>query len=286
MPLVSVIVLNYRTPQETITCVQNVQKQTIADQIEIIVVENHSEDESIGVLRNRLQKYDNIRIIETPRNLGFGGGYDKGIAFAGGTYILINNPAKILQRDGIEKLVIAMEQDPAIGIIAPKLVHDDGTLRSSVRSFPTPLDVIIKRTPLRHLFPRRLAHYVHHDVDSQQKQNIDWVVGGCLMIRRDLFAEIGGFDKRFFLFFEDIDLCRRIHLKGKKVVYDPSVTATDRKRRLSGEGLWDLFFTKTGRIHVMSALKYFWKWHLTLIYPSSTLSAHHEHGPPQSSGTR
>lgn len=259
MPLVSAIVLNYRTPQETVACVHNLQKQTVADQMEIIVVENHSEDESIGVLRNRL-KVPALAIIETPRNLGFGGGYNKGIQRAQSKYILINNPAKILQNDGIEKMVMTMERDPSIGIIAPKLVYDDGTIRPSVRSFPSPLDIIIKRTPLRYVFPKIFARYVRIDVDSQKRQNVDWVVGGCLMIRRDLFDEIGGFDERFFLFFEDIDLCLRVHCKGKKVVYDPSVTALDRKRRLSGEGFFDLFLTKTGRIHLLSALKYFWKW--------------------------
>src|SRR3989344_5153861 len=261
MPLVSVIVLNYRTPQETVACVQNLQKQTIMDQMEIIVVENHSQDESIGILRNRLaKKTPPASIIETPHNLGFGGGYNKGIRQARGTYVLINNPSKILQRDGIEKLIVTMEMDPSIGIIAPKLVHADGTLRSSVRSFPSLLDIVTKRTVLRYLFPKRLAQYVHADTNLQEKQNVDWVVGGCLMMRRDLFEDIGGFDKRFFLFFEDIDLCRRTHLKGKKVVYDPSVIAFDRKRRLSGEGFFDLFLTKTGRIHLFSALKYFWKW--------------------------
>lgn len=227
--------------------------------MEIIVVENHSEDESIGVLRNRLKVPASL-IMETPRNLGFGGGYNKGIRRACGKYILINNPAKILQNDGIEKLVMTMEHDPSIGIIAPKLVYDDGTTRPSVRSFPSPLDIIIKRTPLRYVFPTIFARYVRIDVDPQKRQDVDWVVGGCLMIRRDLFDEIGGFDERFFLFFEDIDLCLRVHCKGKKVVYDPSVTALDRKRRLSGEGFFDLFLTKTGRIHLLSALKYFWKW--------------------------
>ena len=80
------------------------------------------------------------------------------------------------------------------------------------------------------------------------------------MIKRELFEQLGGFDERFFLFFEDTDLCRRCRNMGKKVVYLPSVTVLDKKNRLSGESFWDLMFKKTGRIHVSSALKYFWKW--------------------------
>ena len=98
------------------------------------------------------------------------------------------------------------------------------------------------------------------DKDMDKKQEVDWVVGGCFMIRRDVFTQLGGFDERFFLFFEDTDLCRRVGLAGKKVLYDPRIVAGDKKRRLSGQSFLDLFFKKTGRIHISSALKYFWKW--------------------------
>jgi GT2 family glycosyltransferase len=103
--------------------------------------------------------------------------------------------------------------------------------------------------------------YLQADADPDGVRDVDWVVGACLLLRRSFYEELGGFDPRFFLFFEDIDLCRRCWLAGKRVVYFPRAVATDRKRRLSEGGVFRLLTKKTGRIHVMSALRYFRKWH-------------------------
>jgi hypothetical protein len=201
-----------------------------------------------------------VRVIETPGNHGFGYGYNTGVRYARGEYILINNPDKIMPPDGIERLVDRMKSDESIGIVAPKLSHSDGTHRLSIRRFPHVLDILSRRSILGKLCPKCLKRYLMLDADMNVVQEVDWVVGGCFLIRRDLFNDLGGFDERFFLFFEDTDLCKRVGLAGKKVLYDPSVTVGDKKRRLSGQSFLDLFFKKTGRIHISSALKYFWKW--------------------------
>jgi GT2 family glycosyltransferase len=98
---------------------------------------------------------------------------------------------------------------------------------------------------------------------AQRKERmleVDWIAGACFMMPRTLFLELGGFDPRFFLFFEDTDLCRRVKQRGKKVVFASSVHALDRKERLSGGGVLELFTKRTARIHLASAVKYFWKW--------------------------
>ncbi len=84
--------------------------------------------------------------------------------------------------------------------------------------------------------------------------------GEFQMIRKSAFERLGGFDERFFLFFEDIDLCRRIHAQSKSVIYLSSLKVLDRKGRLSGSSIFSLFTRKTTRIHLASALKYFGKW--------------------------
>ena len=93
--------------------------------------------------------------------------------------------------------------------------------------------------------------------------DVDWLVGACLLIPRQIFQSLGGFDPRFFLFFEDIDLCRRIKSLGKRVLYVPGVKVLDRRNRLSGSSIFSLLTKKTTWIHVASAVKYFWKWRLT-----------------------
>jgi GT2 family glycosyltransferase len=267
MVTVSAIVLNYRTPQETVRCVQALLKQTMVRRahhdtfsLDIIVVDNHSEDDSIGVLRNRLAKHPNVCIVESTQNIGYGQGNMLGTRFAGGDYIYITNPDNELEPTGLEKMIQKMETDNAIGILAPRLVHEDGTTRDSARAFPRLPDVIIKRTGLRRIFAHRLAHYLQSSKNPSKTRETDWIVGASFLIRRSIFKEVGGFDPRFFLFFEDIDLCRRVREAGHTVVYFPEATATDRKRRLSEGGFLSLLTSRTARVHVASALKYFWKW--------------------------
>lgn len=259
-PLVSALVLNYRSANAAVGCVENLLKQTIADRMEIIVIDNNSEDDSIGILRNRLRQFTTVRIVETSVNHGFGFGYNTGARHACGRYLFINNPDKRLQPAGIETLIARMESDASIGILGPRMMHPDGTRRLSIRRDPHLLDILARRSILGKMFPQSLRRYLMLDADSSQRQVVDWVVGGSFLIRRHLFLQLGGFDERFFLFFEDADLCRRCRVLGKSVVYEPSVVVTDKPRRLSGESLRDLFFSRVGRIHMLSALKYFWKW--------------------------
>ncbi|MBI3618518.1 glycosyltransferase family 2 protein [Candidatus Peregrinibacteria bacterium] len=287
-PVVSCIILNYRTPREARQCVRALQAQTIAKDIEILIVDNHSDDESIQWLRNSFachpeqargelgesiegrhakkevmvrRAHHDIVVFETRANLGYGKGNDFAIRRATGKYILIINPDNELEPRGLERMVAAMEADPSIGIVAPQLVHEDGTIRDSYRTFPTVTDIFIKRNRfLRSLFPHRMRRYLQHAEDPHTIRDVDWIAGACLLMRRDFYRELGGFDPRFFLFFEDTDLCRRAWNAGKRVVYFPAVHATDRKHRLSEGGILSILTKRATRIHVWSAMQYFWKW--------------------------
>ncbi|TSC79206.1 MAG: family 2 glycosyl transferase [Candidatus Peregrinibacteria bacterium Gr01-1014_25] len=228
--------------------------------MEIFVIDNHSCDESIQWIRNRLRDDPQVRIIESPLNRGYAGGNAMGIRRARGTYLLIINPDNALQPGALEKMVALMETNPDIGIVAPKLLHEDGTVRDSVRRFPSPIDVLLKRSFLQRIFPGRVRRYLALDEDANRQRDVDWAVGACLLIRQGLYEELGGFDERFFLFFEDMDLCRRCWQTGKRVVYLPSAVATDRKTRLSEGGALSLLLKRAGREHLKSAVRYFWKW--------------------------
>jgi len=259
-PLVSVLILNYRTPLDAVECVKNLQNQTVAGQMEIIVIDNHSDDDSIGILRNRLVDFPNVAVVEARKNLGFGKGNNLGERYATGEFVLILNPDTEPQPGAIEKLIEVLKSDDSIGIIAPKLVFPDGTARDSYRTFPTVTDLVIKRTFLRHFFPGRLKRYLQHERDPFTVRDTDWVVGACMFMRRSFFEDLHGFDTRFFLFFEDTDLCRRCWKKGKRVLFYPEVAAKDRKHRLSGSSLLPLISTRAGRMHLVSAARYFAKW--------------------------
>lgn len=228
--------------------------------MEILVIDNHSDDDSIGILRSSLRSTPGVRIIETRKNGGFGAGYNAGARAARGKYLLINNPDKRLEPDGIERMFARIERDSEIGIIGPKMVHPDGSRRLSMRGDPHLISILSRRSFLGRIFPGMLRDYLMLDADPEAERTVDWVVGGSFMIPRQLFLDLHGFDERFFLFFEDSDLCRRCRAASKKVLYFPAVTAEDKRRRLSGETIRDLLFSKVGRIHIASAVKYFMKW--------------------------
>ena len=258
--MISVIVLNYRTPHETLRCIDALRKQTIAQDIEIIVIDNHSGDKSMNILRPLLQSDDRIILLETPENLGYGKANNLGAARAHGEYLLIINPDTTLERDALEKMLQYLESHPEVGILGPQLILPDGSIRDSYRTFPTPLDIFIKRTWLRFFFPKRMGGYLQWGHNPHDVRSVDWIVGACLFLRKDFFEALGGFDPRFFLFFEDTDLCRRAASLGKKVVYFPLAKARDGENRLSSGSTFVFFTKKTARIHLSSALKYFWKW--------------------------
>jgi GT2 family glycosyltransferase len=262
--LVSALLLNYRSPKDTIRSARALLRQTMLDQLEIFVIDNHSLDDSIGVIRGTFEKEPRVRIIESAQNIGYGKGNNRAAQYAKGKYLLIINPDNELEPEGLEQMVHAMEADGSIGILAPRLVYQDGTLRDSVRAFPTMWDVFIKRTLLRYFFAGKMDRYLQTKVDKTKMRDVDWVVGACFLIRADLFKELGGFDPQFFLFFEDIDLCRRVHERGKRVVFFPQVMATDRRRRLSQGGILTIFTKWTVREHLRSSIRYFYKWGIRL----------------------
>ena len=261
LPVVSAVVLNYRSAKDTVRCVRALRAQTIATDIEIVVVDNHSQDDSIGLIRSQLSHVPSVRIVEERDNIGYGRGNNDGLLFAHGKYLLIVNPDNPLPPTTIERMIAALESHPEAGIVGPALIHPDGSIRPSARQFPRFADLLSKR-----LFPTQWqAAYerMMTPIKGEEAKEVDWLVGACLLMPMELFKTLGGFDERFFLFFEDIDLCRRVHALGKKVLYLPQVKVPDRRKRLSGSSILSLLSRKTTWIHLASSMKYFWKWHGT-----------------------
>jgi GT2 family glycosyltransferase len=225
--------------------------------MEILVIDNHSDDESIGWIRARYQHHPSIRILEIPRNDGYGKSNTAAAQVARGEYLFILNPDNRLETNTLEQMLSLMKNDASIGVIAPVLRYPQGGIRPSARRFPAVGDLLLKR-----FFPSMWYAKYQQFLSSMTGDfvDVDWLVGTCLLLPRSLFLSLGGFDPRFFLFFEDVDLCRRIHQAGKRVVYARSFFAFDQPERLSGHSVFSVLLKKTTRIHFVSAVRYFWKW--------------------------
>jgi len=259
---ISAVMLNYNSKYFPKMCVEAFRRSKLDFEYEFIAVDNASTDPiSTGYLK-QAEKEGLIKLIVSPKNIGFGGGNNLGAKQAKGEYILILNPDIFVNEDSIQKMVDYMDKHPDVGILGPKLIYPDGEVQDSCRRKMSFFDLVIKRTFLRKLpfFRKRVAKYTMEDFDHTKIREVDLLVGACLLIPRKVYEEVSGFDQRYFLFMEDFDLCREISKKGHKVVYFPETSVTHNHKRLSGGSIFTLVRRKVFWIHISSAIKYFWKW--------------------------
>jgi len=261
-PKVSIIMLNFNSKYFPKMCVEAFYNSTIDFPFEFIAVDNAStEPMSIGYLE-QASKEGLVKLVKSEKNLGFGGGNNFGAKDARGEYILIMNPDIFVNEDSVKKMISYIESHRDIGILAPKLVYPDGQVQDSCRRLMKFSDLIIKRTPLKTIpfLRKRVEKYTMQDSNHNEIREVDLLVGACLLLPRNVYEKIGGFDKRYFLFMEDFDLCRSVKKAGFKVIYYPEVAVTHNHKRLSGGSILKLLTRKVFWHHVASAIKYFWKW--------------------------
>jgi N-acetylglucosaminyl-diphospho-decaprenol L-rhamnosyltransferase len=261
-PMVSAVMLNYNSKYFPKMCVEAFYRGRMDFPFEFIAVDNAStEHVSLGYLEKTADA-GKIKLVRAKKNLGFGGGNNLGAREARGKYILILNPDIFVGEDSVQKMVSYMEAHPDVGVLGPQLVYPDDKIQDSCRRHMKFRDLVVKRTFLRRLplLRRRVDRYTMEDFDHSVTQEVDLLVGACLMIPRKVYEEIGGFDERYFLFMEDFDLCREVAKAGHKVVYHPEVAVTHNHKRLSSGSVFKLLRQKVFWIHIASAFKYFWKW--------------------------
>lgn len=224
---------------------------------EVIVVDHGS--------RNMDQvraEFPSVIILTPSRNLGFGAGLNIAAKASKGDYLFLSNPDLLAINGSFETLIQFLEANPKRGIVGPRLQYPDGRIQESCRRLPTVLDLFAHRMSWLP-FGKQRNRYLMKEQDFSKLFQADWLVGAALMLRRDLFLQLGGFDERFFLFFEDTDLCRRVKEAGYEVWYCPDAVFTHTSIRLS-ESKWPggWVFKKAFWTHVMSGIKYFWKWRM------------------------
>ncbi|MBN2521217.1 MAG: glycosyltransferase family 2 protein [Bacteroidales bacterium] len=224
---------------------------------EVIIVDNCSTDGTINYIK---QNYPQIKLICNDHIYGFAKNNNIGFKHSSGNTIAIINPDIILQQNSLDILHNEINNSSDIGIVCPQLLNPDLTRQASVRSFVTPYYLLIRFLTKGNdkTKNKALRKYLMLDFDSSIKQEIDWAIGAAYCIKRELYEEINGFDEGFFLYVEDVDMCKRIHLLGKKVVYIPNSKMIHIHNRSSRKK----FFTKTKWYHFISFMYYFWKYYI------------------------
>jgi hypothetical protein len=226
---------------------------------EVIVVDSASADGSPDMVR---QRFPDARLIASPVNLGFSKGNNLGVAHSSGRYILLLNPDTEVLDDALEVMVAYMDSYPEVGVLGPKLLFPDGRVQSSRRRFPTLSTAFLESTILQQCFPhnRVLEHYYIQDRSDEEEQDVDWIVGACMLIRRQTWEQVGPLDESFFMYSEELDWCRRAKTAGWRVVYLPQATI------LHHEGQSSVQVVPARHIYFQSSkVLYFRKHHGVLI---------------------
>jgi N-acetylglucosaminyl-diphospho-decaprenol L-rhamnosyltransferase len=173
------------------------------------------------------------RVLENERPLGFAANANSGIAATSGEFVVLANPDAVPQQGAVSALRAFAESRSRCGIAGPRMVGLDGALIPSRRRFPTVRGTIVRRTPLRRLLPpleRQRAHY-HLGEEPTEPVQADWLLGGFLLLRRAMLAELRGFDPGFRLYGEDIDLCYRAEKAGWERWYVPAAVVRHEWKR-------------------------------------------------------
>lgn len=223
-PKISVIIVNYNVKEFLANCLQSVKKSSEGVETEIFVVDNNSSDGSMGFLKPR---FPEVRFIENSENLGFGKANNQAIRQASGKYTLILNPDTLLQEDTLRVLVSYMEENPETGACGCKILNPDGTFApESRRTVPTVSSALYKALGLTALFPtsKIFGKYYQGWKDEDEMGEVPVLSGSFMFFRTKALLEVEGFDERFFMYGEDIDLCYRVTNSGWKIDYVPTTS--------------------------------------------------------------
>lgn len=197
-PLVSVIIVNWNGQKYLEKCLSSLYNQNYKN-IEVVFVDNNSSDNSVEFVR---EKFPQTKIVENNDNLGFAEGNNIGVQNATGEYIFLLNNDAWVEKDTIEILVNTFKERENVGIVGPKIFNIDGTIQDIGRK----IDL--------------LGYPIGINLDKNTKlvEDLFYVSGCAMMLKRDLFIQVGGFDDRFFMFMEEVDLTWRIRLLGYGVI--------------------------------------------------------------------
>jgi len=225
---------------------------------EVIVVDNASAD---GTAQQVAASFPEVRLIANAVNRGWAGGCNQVAQAARGRYVVLLNEDTTIDEDAFGALAKAMEAALQAGIGAPRLVWPGGIRQPSCRNFPDPLSLLLRGMnvgrPL--LGRRRLSRYLQEDIDLTSPSRVDWALGACLMVRREVFDRIGLLDERF-AYHDDTDFCYRARKAGYDTLFFPQITVVHHYRRKSA-GSW---FTRSRWRHIKSIARLFRKHGLLL----------------------
>lgn len=259
----SVIIVSFNTAPLLRACLTSVFESSVGFDLEVIVVDNASSDDSLRMVE---RDFPSVRLIANPRNVGFAAANNQALRITSGDFALLLNSDCEALPGALQSLVEFARTHPQSGVVAPKLLNPDGSVQPSGRRFPTLWRFFMEVTALYKTFHPH--GYFNPREDYTRIREVDEVSGAAMLVRRETFEQVGLLDEGFFFYWEDIDWCKRIKAAGWKVVYLPQARIVHHFGGSSGA-----FRPLTHRASLRSMHHYFRKHHgaVTALLVKTTL---------------
>jgi GT2 family glycosyltransferase len=257
-PDASIVIVSFNTREVLRECLESISREAAGFSIEILIVDNNSSDGSQAMIE---AEYPGVILVRSPKNLGFGAANNVALEQASGRYLILLNSDAFFAPGALATAVRHMDATPTCGLGGGRLVGRDGALQPSARKVHSIVDDALVMTGLASKFPQSkfFGRFDRTWADSMQAAEVDWVPGAFSIIRPEALKKVGLFDPAFFLYYEEVDLCRRIQSAGYSIWYWPDIVVI----HLGGESskkLTDLTFSPR------AAQVSLWRMRSTLLY--------------------
>ena len=218
-PQLDVCIVAWRSQEVLPTCLRSLAGRPEVGRV--VVVDNASGDGTVELVR---AEFPGVHVIANPNNAGFATANNQALHVSTAPFVMLLNPDTEVPPGALEVLLKVMAEDPRIGAVAPQLRLRDGSVQRSCRGFPEPGAILFEALGLARLFPRNgaVSRYRLRNWDHRSRRDCDQPMASALLLRRSALDEVGLFDERFPLYFNDVDLCYRLRQAGWRIVFEPA----------------------------------------------------------------
>lgn len=267
--MLSIVIVNWNTRDHLRQCLESVKKFVDVEH-EVVVVDNASHDKSAQMVSSL---FSWVKIIRNETNVGFATACNQGASATSGEVIAFVNP-DVRFKESVQPLLEFLGEQPNVAVVAPKILFDSGEVQPSIRRFPTAWIMFLLLSKLSRLASRLTSwkRYNYSNFNYSNLRSVEQVMGAALFIKREIFDEIGKFDSSFFVWFEEVDLCKRVKESGYLIFYVPDVAVFHTKgRSFTQQSSFErqMNFSRSARWY---ASKHFGAFGYTLVWLTSWLA--------------
>lgn len=252
---ISIVIVSWKVRELLKKCLESINSSRGDLQLEIFVVDNASNDGTVEMVKN---DFPSVKLIASDKNLGFAKANNLALKQAAGDYVLLLNPDTEIKSDTLTESIAFMKSHPKCGAMGQKMLYPDGKIQPSIRRFPKILPIILMLSKLPKMLPhlKSVENYLATDFDYGRERIVDQIMGAYMFMPREAIEKIGFLDERFFIWFEEVDYCRRLKAGEFEVWYSPSVSIM----HVGGKSFAQQAIISNQWRFFSSALKYFLKY--------------------------